>query len=82
MLEMLKNRRKADWRNDHGRLRAIEYAFQKREDVDIRPERFANLLKLGIVQKTELGMEWIERKLIDAVDDEGEYWWMTFLHSV
>jgi len=44
--------------------------FQKSRDVDISPERFANLLRLGIVRKTDLGMELVEGKLIIAPEDE------------
>ena len=49
----------------------LSMLFQKREDIDIRPERFKNLLNLGIVRKTELGMELVEGKLIVAVDEDG-----------
>jgi predicted HTH transcriptional regulator len=47
----------------------LSLLFQKRDDVNIHPERFANLLKLGIVKKTELGMELVEGKLIVTVND-------------
>ena len=43
--------------------------FQKRDDADISHDRFANLLKLGIVRETELGMELVEGKLIVVVDE-------------
>ncbi|MDR2713252.1 MAG: putative DNA binding domain-containing protein [Clostridiales bacterium] len=47
----------------------LSMLFQKRDDVGISHEKFTNLLKLGIVRKTELGIELVEGNLIVVVDE-------------
>ena len=46
----------------------LSMLFQKQDVVDVRVNRFANLLKLGIVRKTELGIELAEENTQSAVN--------------
>jgi len=47
----------------------LSMLFQGKEDVKLKPAMFKNLLELGIVKKTEFGVELVGGKLAVVIDD-------------